>query len=215
MKQFTFLVLFAFALCTSQAQTFDEWFRQKATQKKYLLQQIAALKVYLAYVQKGYAIAQKGLTTISAIKQGEFDIHRDFFGSLKDVNSKIARYARVEETITMQLKIVQVYKDVRRHVKGYNLFNENEVDYTLKVFENVLKDCSELIMDLIAVITSNNLEMKDDERVKRIDRLYTDMQDAYVFSQAFGNEVKLLGLQRMKEQSDVQTSRALHDIRNE
>ena len=58
MKQFTLLILFVLAGGLSQAQTFNEWFRQKATQKKYLIQQIAALQVYLDYVQKGYAIAQ-------------------------------------------------------------------------------------------------------------------------------------------------------------
>lgn len=59
----------------SKVQTFHEWFRQKKTQKKYLIQQIAALKVYLGYVQKGYSIAQKGLTTVSNIKKGNFDLH--------------------------------------------------------------------------------------------------------------------------------------------
>ena len=215
MKQFTFLVLFVFAVCISQAQTFNEWFRQKATQKKYLLQQIAALKAYLDYVQKGYAIAQKGLTTISDIKQGDFDLHRNFFNSLKDVNPKIARYAKVADIIAMQLKIVQVYKDIRRQLKGEDLFGVKEVDYAVKVFKNVLNDCSEIIMNLTAVITSNNLEMKDDERVKRIEGLYTDMRDAYVFTLGFGDEVKLLGLQRMKDQADIQKGRSLHDIKNE
>lgn len=215
MKQFTLLILFVLAGGLSQAQTFNEWFRQKATQKKYLIQQIAALQVYLDYVQKGYAIAQKGLTTISDIKQGDFDLHRDFINSLKDVNPKIARYIKVADIIALQLKIVQVYKDVSKQINKENVFEEKEVDYAFKVFENVLDDCSEIIMDLTAVIASNNLEMKDDERLKRIDGLYTDMQEAYVFTQGFGGEIKLLGLQRKKEQADIQKSRVLHDIENE
>ena len=49
------------------AQTWAEWFRQKATQKKYLLQQIAALHVYSGYLSKGYSIAKDGLNTIKSI----------------------------------------------------------------------------------------------------------------------------------------------------
>lgn len=214
MKKFIFLVLFVFAVCSCQAQRFNEWFRQKATQKKYLIQQIAALQVYLNYVQKGYAIAQKGLSTISTIKQGDFALHRDFFHSLKDINPKIAHYEKVADIITMQFMIVQVYKDVCSQIKGEKLLSEKEVHYTLKVLENVLSHCSDIIMALTGVVTSKIVEMKDDERLKRIDGLYTDMQDVYVFIQGFGDEIKLLGLQRMKEQTDVRTIRALHDIKD-
>lgn len=52
---------FVFSFQLAEAQTFDEWFRQKKTQKKYLVQQIAALKVYLGYLKEGYEIAQKGM----------------------------------------------------------------------------------------------------------------------------------------------------------
>jgi hypothetical protein len=215
MKQFSFVVLFVLASRISQAQTFDEWLRQKATQKKYLIQQIAALKVYLDYVQKGYAIAQKGLTAISNSKQGDFDLHRDFIGSLKGINPKIKGYVKVADIVALQLKIVRLYKEVRRQVKKENLFGEKEVNYTFKVFENVLNDCSEIFTDLTAVITSNELEMKDDERLKRIDALYSGIQDNYVFAQGFGTEIRLLCLQRKKELADVQTSRALNDLENE
>src|SRR5215217_1209124 len=138
MKQLSFLIAILFASSVCQAQTFDEWFRQNATQKKYLIQQIAALKVYLDYVQKGYAIAQKGLTTIGHIKQGDFNLHRDFFNSLKGVNPNIERYTKVADMVALQLKVVQVYNKVRKQVNNDNLFGAKEMDYIFKVFENVL-----------------------------------------------------------------------------
>ncbi len=76
MKQLSLLCIILFSRSICGAQTPDEWFRQKATQKKYLIQQNAAFQVYLDYVQKGYAIAQKGLTTIGHIKQGDLDLHQ-------------------------------------------------------------------------------------------------------------------------------------------
>ncbi len=55
------------------AQTWDEWFKQKKTQKKYLAKQIVLLRLYLGYLKKGYEIADKGLTTIHNIKNGDFN----------------------------------------------------------------------------------------------------------------------------------------------
>ena len=54
------LILSTMVLCADNlsAQTVAEWFRQKATQRKYLLQQIAALHVYSGYLSKGYSIAK-------------------------------------------------------------------------------------------------------------------------------------------------------------
>ncbi len=41
--------------------------------------------------------------------------------------------------------------------------------------------------------------MSDDERIKRIDLLYADMQDKYVFANSFSNDINLMALQRTKE----------------
>ncbi len=71
------MVLISVEVC--DAQTFDEWFKQQETQKKYLIQQIAALQVYTGYVQKGYSVAKKGLATIGSIKEGDFNLHSNFF----------------------------------------------------------------------------------------------------------------------------------------
>src|SRR5260221_4860823 len=101
-----FIILSLFVcIQAGHAQTYDEWFRQKKTQKKYLLQQIAALQVYIDYAKKGYDIASKGLNTIRDIKNGDFNLHRDFFGSLKQVNPKIKKYAKVADIIAYQVSI--------------------------------------------------------------------------------------------------------------
>lgn len=214
MKHTMIILLLVSAGNFCKAQTFEEWFKQKETQKKYLIQQIAALQVYSGYVQKGYSIAQKGLTTISNIKKGDFSLHRDFFGSLKSINPKISNYAKAADIIALQLEIVQVYKATYKQVQASHLFNAGEVDYTFRVFTNLLSDCADNIDELISVITDGKLEMKDDERLSRIDALYSSMQDKYTFAQRFGEEAKLLAVQRLKEKNDVQTIRTVSGIKN-
>ena len=214
MKRLLILLLFAILSTTTKAQTFAEWFQQKTTQKKYLLQQIAALQVYIGYVQKGYSVAKQGLTAISDIKHGEFNLHKDYFNSLKTVNPKIKNYSKVADIIALQVKIIKTYKEAIKHVKQSEAFNAKEIIYVNGAFERLLDDCSETIDALIVVTTSGELEMKDDERLKRIDALYSEMQDKYTFAQAFSKEAKLLAASRIAEQNDVKTMRILDGIKN-
>jgi hypothetical protein len=49
--------------------------------------------------------------------------------------------------------------------------------------------------------------------MERIDILYQNMTDKYTFSQSFNNETMVLAASRIKENNDVQTSRALYGIK--
>ena len=72
-------------MCMSSAksQTWDEWFQQKKTKLKYIAQQIAAFEVYAGYLKKGYEIVDEGWNTVNDIKHGDFDLHNNYFTSLK------------------------------------------------------------------------------------------------------------------------------------
>ncbi|UCS95208.1 hypothetical protein KZP23_09455 [Echinicola marina] len=208
------LVMFS-AAGTLQAQNFSEWFRQKKTQKKYLLQQIAALQVYIEYAQKGYRIAREGLTTIGGFTKGEFDLHSDFIHSLSMVNPEIRHYAKVAEIIALQVNIVQDYQRTYRQLRNSDAFSAEELSYIQRVFTRLLDDCEQALDELIAITTDAQLQMEDNERISRIDRIYLQMQDNYTFSQNFGNEAKVMAAVRIKEQNEVQLSRTLMNIQNE
>ncbi|RKD15296.1 hypothetical protein BCY91_06110 [Pelobium manganitolerans] len=216
MKKITlFLLLFVSAGSTLQAQTFAEWFQQKKTQKKYLLQQIAALQVYIGYAKKGYNIAKEGLTTIGGFTRGEFNLHTDYFNSLKSVNPEIKRYAKVADIIALQIKIVKNYNQTYRRLNSSDAFSNDELAYISRVFNRLLDDCAKTLDELITITTDGKMEMKDDERMGRIDLLYMDMQDKFTFSQSFSNDATSLATSRIKEKTDIQTSRVLHGTKNE
>lgn len=211
-KVFAFL-LACLSLKGAKAQTFDEWFKQKATQKKYLLEQIAAMQACLGYLKEGYTIAKKGLNTIGDIKRGELHLHTGHFNSLKTVNPLIRDYQKVAEIIRLQIRILSVYRSASGQIRNSQAFTDAEISYFGSVFERLLDDCSKAVDDLIMVISSNQLEMKDDERISRIDRIYSDMQDKYTFATAFSGEAKMLAASRLREQEGVQNSRIIHGIK--
>ena len=79
MKRVVITYLLIGVVSVMRAQGLQEWINQKATQKKYLLQQIAGLQIYIGYVEKGYSIAKKGLNTIGDLKDGHFSLDKVFF----------------------------------------------------------------------------------------------------------------------------------------
>lgn len=214
MKRTLLILSFLFSLVwlDSSAQTPDEWFKQKETQRRYLHKQIALLKLYAGYLKKGYDIAQDGLTTIQNIKDGDFNLHRNFFRSLKEVNPRIGNSAKIADIMVLQIYIVRELKGVSEFCNANEIFTPEEIRYVADVYTNMILLCDDSISELLVVIRSNESEMKDDERIVRIDKLYEDTLDKLAFAKAFGNDTRLLAKERAKEAFDFNTLRKHYDI---
>jgi len=212
------LIVITVLMCISlvgHSQTLAEWFNQKQTQKKYLLQQIAALQVYIGYAKKGYDIAQKGLNTIGNLSKSEFDQHQDHINSLTLVNPTIRRSDQVTQTIEIYQKIKKDYPITFSQIQGSQSFAQAELEYIMKVFTRLNSDNEATVRQLELIISDGSLEMKDNERMQRIEDLYKHMQGNYAFYKKFSGETKMLALQRSRERNDIETSRVLHGITGE
>lgn len=186
---------------TLQAQTWSEWFSQKKTQKKYLLQQIAALQVYIGYAKKGYDIIGSGLQTIKDISNGEFKLHNSFISSLKQVSPAIRNDTRIAEIIALQISIVKAFGGI----KNTSLLSADQLSYITLVYEEVISDCFTDLEELLLIITSGKLEMKDDERLVRLNSIYENMLDKSTFTQSFCTEAVQLIRQRELERNEIDT----------
>ncbi|GIQ57876.1 hypothetical protein Flavo103_10120 [Flavobacterium collinsii] len=184
--------------------------KAQAKQQRMLLQQIAAVQVYIGYAQKGYSAVKKGLNTVGDFKRGEFNLHKDYMNSLKAVNPKIKKYARVTEIIALQVKIIKNYKSLYEQIRQDDLFHGDEIDYIKRVFERLVENCDDNLDELLTIVTGGELEMKDDERMKRIDMIYQNMLDNYTFSESFSNQTKLMSLSKSTELKEAKNSRVLN-----
>lgn len=206
-----FLVVLSCSIC--QGQLFKEFFKQEQTQKEYLLKQIAAFRTYSGHVKKGYSIAKKGLTNIRNIKNRDLEMHSKFFASLKKVNTKIYSYSKVADIISLEMQIVDTYKSTYNNAQLSKMFGSREMRYIYKVFSNLLNSCAGDIKELNALTTANIFEMKDDERIQRIEAIYNNVKDQFTFARSFDAEVKIMALQRMKEKHNIQSSRTLTGVK--
>ena len=177
---------------------------QNKTIKLYI-QQIAANKVYIEYLQKGYRIAKNGLTTISNIKNGHWSLDKDFFAGLKGINHKVQNYVKVADIIAINIKTIKQYKTAMKQARSAELFNGGEIGYFDKVFASLIGGCMMVTDELTLLLTPNKLTMSDDERLKRIDLLYAGMQDKYVFVNSFSNDITIMALQRNKDLREAET----------
>ena len=213
MKKIAITVLMVVLCASAHSQTLAEWTQQKKTQIEYLLDQIAANKVFIDYVEKGYAIANLGLSTIHSIKSGEFNLHQDFFRSLEIVNPSIKGYVRVADIIGCQVRIVKSISATIKDITASGQFKVNELDRCKAVFENLLDECLENVDELYLVLTSGELQMSEIERIKRIDQIYAEMQNKYSFCKSFGNEYLVLARQRLNEVFEIKVEKKLNEFK--
>jgi hypothetical protein len=191
------------------AQNWQEWTQQNKTQRKYLLQQIAALQSYLEYAKKGYAIADNGLKVIGKIKKGDFDLHDEFFISFRYTKPAIASSAKVAAIINRQLQIINESKKTIKAIDETDAFAPDEKTQGKKAFQNLLSSCIEVIVELVLLITYKELSLKDDERLKRIDALHEDMESKAAFCFSYSTELGLLAMQRLTEKLEIEYSRKI------
>ena len=195
------------------AQTSAEWFHQKSTQKKYLLQQIAALQVYSGYLSKGYFIAKNGLNTIKSIRNGDLLQHSNYFTSLATVNPQIKRYKKVADIIATQLSIAKQSGNTIKSFRNNHHFTPSEIHYLQGVFDKLLSDCCKDLDELWNLIVDGNLQMKDDERIEAIDKIYFDMLDKQQFERAFSNNAEGLSIQRSNEENELIISKKINGLK--
>ena len=186
----------------------------QAKQREELLKQITALKMYASYAQKGYSIAKKGLSTIGDFKRGELDLHTDYFHSLKTINLNIKNYTRVPQIITLKLKIAEKFKSTLQQIQEDDLFHGDELAYIKRVMNRLVKNGDSILDELSEVLTAGKLEMKDDQRINKIDVLYENMLDGFVFSEHFSDQTRLMSLSRRTNSKEVKISRELQGIKN-
>ncbi|WP_462265671.1 hypothetical protein [Mucilaginibacter sp.] len=206
---FTVMTVAASAFATTaRAQTFAEWFQQKSTQKKYLLQQIAALQVYAAYYKAGNNIAHNGLGSITGSLKSENGLHTTFYSNLNNVSPVVKNNKQVSD-------ILQWQKDILARMnmldKTANL-NDSERKYIIQVKAALFKDCDQQITELQNVVTDSKLKMSDEERLKHIGVIHSSMQNNYRFASAFADQVKVYAVQRSQENNNVISEKKIYGI---
>ena len=200
-KTVLLIVLAVLSTGSLMAQNFDEWWRQKETKKRYLLEQIAALKVYTNTAWKCYETARAGLGVIGEIKEGDFNIHSEHFGKFRKISPTVAAYSRVAEIIKLQAGIVAIkYRNSRMDLE---FLDNRERDFASGFFNRIITESMVNLSLLTSLLTDSTMEMTDRERLDRIEGIYTKMLETYSFALILDNDLRGLSAERRKEQEEI------------
>lgn len=178
------------------------------------VEKLAQFKQILSDMKKGYKILNGGYNTIKDLSEGNFSLHKTFLDALMEVSPTVKNYRRVADIINYQVILVKEYKSSFNRFKRDNNFNQQELAYLGRVYENLFKQSLNNLDDLGTIITANKLRMSDDERLKAIDKIFADMQDKLLFLRYFNNNTTVLAVQRAKERNDANTMRLVYGINN-
>jgi hypothetical protein len=175
-----------------------------------MTEQIAKFEIYLNYLKKGYNIVNEGLTFIGEIKKGDLNMHTNYFNSLETVNPAVKKYDKVGAIIAMQLKILSDNKTFMTAFKNSGTLSSSEMNYLSSVYSTLMSDLESDLGDLANIITDGQLQMKDNERLDRIDNLYFKFSNKYDFFYSFSSETNTQVLQRLKSLNEIQNLKKIY-----
>lgn len=210
MKYFVLITAFVAMVNLGFAQTVDELLNQKKLYKKYGLLNIANNEVYLQLLKEGYGVYRDGSNTWHNIKTGELGMHTTYFNSLKAVSPIVANDQKINGCANFQAAIMKEYNKGKKEFPDAQYLSSKEKNYIIKIYQNLLDECSKSMDELNMVVTSNKVEMSDDERIKNIDRIYEGFKDKYSFILDFNNSTRILNISRQRESGQNSTLRSLY-----
>jgi hypothetical protein len=213
MKSLIIYMLCSMSILTTNAQTFNEWFRQKETQEKYLVQQLIGLEVYANYLKKGYQAIDKGSKTINKIKNGDFTLHDLFFESQKSLNSNMLKQVDGLNIGSLKSLIHQRIHILDHFTAKDQLIDVQQKTSIKKILKKVRDDEIQLSNRYDELTKDNQLALDDDHRLERIKDLKMDYASLYGFIRYFEIQVKSYSDQIKNEQNDLSSSKKLLGIK--
>lgn len=195
-----------------RAQTWAEWFKQKKTQKKYLIQQIAAMQVHLDYARKGYGIIKDGTALIGDIKSGDFNLHKDYFNSLKTANPDITGLDQVQDIIKMNSALEKNRLAIIKLVRELKVFNKEEVESINNLYLHIASEAARDMLELKLLTENDKLELSDDQRLIRLEKLYRRVKTNYGFQLQTSTRIKALAESRKAQLKEAESLKRLYGI---
>lgn len=196
----------------AQTPNFNEMFKQKKTQIRYLVAQIAALQVYLEKLKEGYEIVDKGLTNIGSIKDGKFSMDKDYLNSLREISPVVSTSPLFDQIAYYNTHILDGLRNLEGEVRKDDNFSPSERDYVSGIRQRAVAQSKARLDELEWLITPGQSEMTDDERIGHLEQLHAQFNRSFLFTRELIQSTRLLARQRAKERHTIEVLRKLYGV---
>ncbi|MEB2774641.1 hypothetical protein SYJ56_04945 [Algoriphagus sp. D3-2-R+10] len=204
MKKLILIFYLASMSLPTHSQTFEEWWKQKDTQKKYLAEQIVAFKAYATVLKEGYKVASKGLGLVHSIQNGDYVQHESYFSSFSSINDWIKNHPEAEKTIALYSQTRQLTLRIPSRLFMENRFTASEEKVIRHVILSINKDFDQMLLDLQTLLEKDQLNLNDSERISQLAQIHDRMQEVYSYTIRFYQTFQDLSLFRQKESRAIE-----------
>lgn len=140
-------------------------------------------------------------------------LYKDYFEELQKVKEIITYYDRVKQITATQENIISEYKKAFALFKQDDHFSAEEIIYMGQVYDGMLSASAKSLDQLMLVINSFVTQMTDAKRLEIINAAATSMNAVYNDLKLFNSQNILLSLQRTKDQNDINSIKALYNLK--
>lgn len=193
----------------SYGQNWKEWFKQKKTQKEYLVQQIIALQAYMEVAKDGYQIVKTGWQTVEDITGGEFSLHRDFFARLDGISPVVTRYHGLSKVLEYQQYILYEVERGRTLFRGMPL-KPGQRQALETYYREMLRQSLKILTQTENTVKPFFYQMEDVERLRTIDHMHKDIRRLYLQVKRHTSKLAFLSRQDDGSQRSSSTIKSLY-----
>ena len=153
------------------------------------VQKLEQLKDLLVQMKDKYQIIQQGYQQVKSVTEGNFRLHEVFLDRLYRVSPEVKKYYRIAEIIQMQLDLVSY---TRQSIRSHSGNDFADLVYLKDVFTRLNGMGLRNLEELMLLLSDNQLQMDDAERLSAVDRIHQDMKRILLDGQKITTEVQQL-----------------------
>lgn len=147
------------------------------------VEKLEQLREMLDQMKDKYQILTQGYDRVKTLTEGNFKLHEVFLDRLVKVNPRVKSYYRVVQIVEMQLHLAKGIGGMKKEFSLRDLVSGSDLNFLTGVYGSFGKSSLRNLEELLLVLSDNQLQMNDAERIYAIDRIHLDMQNLY---QGFG-----------------------------
>lgn len=178
------------------------------------IQQAQTQTLLLQNAQKALENTMAGdlLDDIAGWAQQQDQLFTEYYQELWEVKTAFSTYGRLAQLIQRQAQLVRDYEQATAAIRQDPHFSTAEVTQMLNVYSGILNASIRNVGQLTLVIQSFVTQMNDADRLRLIDQTAAGIDRNYSNLHEYTQENSLLSLQQAKDESDIQTIKALYGI---
>lgn len=200
------VLLFLFFSLNSYSQT------QALEQLQLNIEKLAQFKLMLTNMYNTYSILNNGYNNIKNISLDNFKLHKGFIDALSSISPAVKNSVAIADILQTQALIAKEYRDTYNKVIAAKLFTPAEIRELENAYTNILSKTSRNLDALQKIITPNQLQMSESERLDFLHSLAVDMEIQLSQLRTFTKQATTLVQFRTRSKKDGELLRNSYGI---